>query len=299
MAFTEAQVLEALTVNMSAAYTRGLGAVEPQWQQIASEIPSSGSSNFYGWLKDLPGIAEWVADRQLKEMGSHGYAVENKTWESSIVIKREDVEDDNIGKYAMVAENYGKQIGLFPDSLSYSLLVAGFTTLCYDGQYFFDTDHPLETTVPGVFSNVVGTPATDVGSPWFLIDDTQVVKPIIYQNRRPFVFQSMNESTEYAWFNNKFAAGVDGRCNVGFGFPQTAVGSKAALTEANYEAAKALMGGMKKTDGSPLGIRATKLVVGPANEAAAKKLIQRMQLANGESNIYFNDVEVVVSRHIA
>ena len=98
MAFTEAQILEALTVSMSAAYTRGLGIVQPQWNRIATQVPSSGSSNFYGWLKDLPAIKEWVSSRQLVELGSHGYAIPNKTFEASIVIKREDVEDDEIGK---------------------------------------------------------------------------------------------------------------------------------------------------------------------------------------------------------
>ncbi|WP_261978364.1 Mu-like prophage major head subunit gpT family protein [Vibrio cholerae] len=35
-------------------------------------------------------------------------------------------------------------------------------------------------------------------------------------------------------------------------FPQLAIGSKAALTEANYEAAIQLMGAMKRADGTPL-----------------------------------------------
>ena len=95
MAFTEAQILEALTVSMSAAYTKGLGAISPQWNRVATQVPSAGSSNFYGWLKDLPAIKEWLTARQLVEVGSHGYQILNKTFESSIVIKREDVEDDH------------------------------------------------------------------------------------------------------------------------------------------------------------------------------------------------------------
>lgn len=298
MAFTEAQILEALTVNMSAAYTRGLQTVTPQYLKIASEVPSSGSSNFYGWLKDLPQIKEWVSARQLVELGSHGYQIANKTYEASIVIKREDVEDDQIGKYSVISEQFGKEAALFPDKECYGLLAAGFSTLCYDGQNFFDTDHPLETTPATTFSNVVGDPLTDTGNPWFLIDDTQVVKPIVYQKRRPFDFQTQNATSEYTWFNNKFAAGVDGRAGVGFGFPQTAIGSKAALSEANFEAGKQQMASMKKSNGTPLGTMATKLVVGPSNEAAARKIVQREFLDNGASNPYYNNVEIVVSRHL-
>ncbi|QQO84124.1 Mu-like prophage major head subunit gpT family protein [Shewanella algae] len=292
---TEAQVLEALQATMSAAYTRGLSAAQPQWQMIATEVPSSGAANFYGWLKDLPGIVEWTGARQLADMGKHGYSIENKTFESSISVSREDVDDDQIGHYSVVAQNYGDQVAYFPDTLAYPLLAAGFSTLCYDGQNYFDTDHPLETTPATTFSNVVGDPLTDTGEPWFLIDDTKVLKPVVFQNRRPFVFKNMNPSEEYTWFNNKYAAGVDGRCNVGFSFPQLAIGSKAALTEANYEAAKKLLQKMKKVDGTPIGVRATKLVVGPDNEAAAKKLIARMLIEGGDTNIYYNDVEIVVS----
>ncbi|MGL5665204.1 MAG: Mu-like prophage major head subunit gpT family protein [Shewanella sp.] len=44
---------------------------------------------------------------------------------------------------------------------------------------------------------------------------------------------------------------------------------------------------------------ATTLVVGPSNESAARKLIAREFLENGESNIYYNNVEIVVSRYLA
>ncbi|WP_153448473.1 Mu-like prophage major head subunit gpT family protein [Vibrio algicola] len=295
---TEAQVLEALQVNMSAAFTRGLQAANPQWQMVATKVPSSGAANFYGWLKDLPGIKEWVGDRQLADMGRHGYSVENKTWESSISVSREDVDDDQIGHYSVIAQNYGDQVAIFPDELSYGLLVAGFTTLCYDGQNYFDTDHPIESDPATTFSNVIGDPTTDTGEPWFLIDDTKVLKPIVYQERRPFVFKNMQPNEEYTWFNNKYAAGVDGRCNVGFSFPQLAIGSKGVLDEDTYAAAKELLGTMKKADGTPIGTRATKIVVGPKNESAAKKLLARMLVEGGDSNIYYNDVEIVVSPYI-
>ncbi|AWK84481.1 Mu-like prophage major head subunit gpT family protein [Photobacterium damselae] len=295
----ESQVLQALFVAMSAAYTQGLTAAKPQWTDVATEVPSSGAANYYGWLKDLPGITEWVGDRQLKDIGKHGYAIENKTFESSISISRENVEDDQIGMYSVIARNYGDQVAVFPDELTYGLLAKGFSTLCYDGQNYFDTDHPVDSTPATTFSNVVGNPSTDSGEPWFLIDDSKVLKPIVFQNRRPFVFKNMNPSEEYAWFNNKLAAGVDGRCNVGFSFPQLAIGSKAALSEASYEEAKKMLGSMKRADGTPLGTRAKVLVVGSSNEAAAKKLINRMLIDGGDSNPYYNDVKVVVSPFIS
>ena len=55
---------------------------------------------------------------------------------------------------------------------------------------------------------------------------------------------------------------------------------------------------MKKSNGTPIGTMARILVVGPSNEAAARKLIKREFLENGESNIYYNNVEIVVSPYL-
>ncbi|MGS3182295.1 Mu-like prophage major head subunit gpT family protein [Aeromonas taiwanensis] len=298
MAFTQPQIIEILTVGSNAAFVEGLNTTTPQWDKIATKVPSSGSSELYGWLKDLPGIEEWVGARMLVELGSHGYAIQNVTYEASIKIKREDIEDDKIGKYSVLARAWGKQAGLFPDEKAYGLLAAGFTTLCYDGQPFFDADHPLETTPASTFSNVVGDPGTDTGAPWFVLDNTQILLPIIFQERRPMMLDFIGATSEYAWFNNMVAQGVDGRHGYGFSFPQIAIGSKAVLDEANFELAKTKLAGMKKVDGTPLGTMATTLVVGPSNEAAARKIISREYLDNGESNIYYNNAEIVVNRYL-
>ncbi|MFQ2556348.1 Mu-like prophage major head subunit gpT family protein [Aeromonas sp. R7-5] len=298
MAFTEAQIIEALTVGSNAAFVEGLNRTTPQWDKIATKVPSSGSSEFYGWLKDLPGIEAWVGDRMLKELGSHGYAIPNVTYEASIKIKREDLDDDKIGKYAVLARAWGQESSLFPDKKSYALLAAGFSTLCYDGQNFFDTDHPLDTTPATTFSNVIGTPSTDTGAAWFLLDNSQILLPVIFQERKPISLDFVGATSEYAWFNNMVAQGVDGRHGYGFGFPQTAIGSKTVLDATNFEAAKTKLASMKKSNGTPLGTMATTLVVGPSNEAAARKVVGREFLENGESNIYYNNVEIVVSRYL-
>ncbi len=288
----EAQILQALFTGMSAAFTEGLDAVNPQWREIATEVPSSTSANNYGWLADIPGIKEWVAERQLASVGKHAYAVENKTWETSIKVKRDDVEDDQIGMYTVLAKSFGQEVAVFPDQLAFSLLCQGFTELCFDGQPFFDTDHPMGDST---YSNVIGDPTTGNGEPWFLLDTSKVLKAIIFQNRRPFTFKNMNPNEEFTWFNNEMAAGTDGRCNVGFGFWQTAIGSKAALTEENYEAAIKQMMGVTKNNGTPLNIMPKLLVVGRSNRAAAKKILESLVKENGETNIYHNDVKLVVS----
>lgn len=291
-----AEILHALTTSLSAAFTKGLAGVTPQYLRIATEVPSSSASNTYGWLSDLPEIKEWIGERQLAVLSQQGYTVTNKTWESSIRVKREAMEDDQLGQFSIIASGYGRKIGVFPDTLAFKLLSAGFSSLCFDGQYFFDTDHPM---AGGTYSNIVGDIATDTGEPWFLIDESQVLKPILFQNRRPFKFVSLDDlDNPHTLLNNEFIYGVDGRCNVGFGFWQTAVGSRAPLTTANYEKAVDLLLGMVRDDGEPLGINPTTLVVGRKNRAAAKKIIDAMLVDGGDSNIYYKDVDIVSSPFI-
>lgn len=291
-----AEILHALTTSLSAAFTKGLAGVTPQYLRIATEVPSSSASNTYGWLSDLPEIKEWIGERQLAVLSQQGYTVTNRTWESSIRVKRETIEDDQLGQFSIIASGFGRKIGVFPDTLAFKLLSEGFSSLCFDGQYFFDTDHPM---AGGTYSNIVGDIATDTGEPWFLIDESQVLKPILFQNRRPFKFVSLDDlDNPHTLLNNEFIYGVDGRCNVGFGFWQTAVGSRAPLTTANYEKAVDLLLGMVRDDSEPLGINPTTLVVGRKNRAAAKKIIDAMLVDGGDSNIYYKDVDIVNSPFI-
>lgn len=291
-----AEILHALTTSLSAAFTKGLAGVTPQYLRIATEVPSSSASNTYGWLSDLPEIKEWIGERQLAVLSQQGYTVTNRTWESSIRVKRETIEDDQLGQFSIIASGFGRKIGVFPDTLAFKLLSEGFSSLCFDGQYFFDTDHPM---AGGTYSNIVGDIATDTGEPWFLIDESQVLKPILFQNRRPFKFVSLDDlDNPHTLLNNEFIYGVDGRCNVGFGFWQTAVGSRAPLTTENYEKAVELLLGMVRDDGEPLGINPTTLVVGRKNRAAAKKIIDAMLVDGGDSNIYYKDVDIVNSPFI-
>ncbi|EWF61513.1 Mu-like prophage major head subunit gpT family protein [Klebsiella michiganensis] len=296
MSQPSAEILHALTTSLSAAFTKGLAGVTPQYLRIATEVPSSSASNTYGWLSDLPEIKEWIGERQLAVLSQQGYTVTNRTWESSIRVKRETIEDDQLGQFSIIASGFGRKIGVFPDTLAFKLLSEGFSSLCFDGQYFFDTDHPM---AGGTYSNIVGDIATDTGEPWFLIDESQVLKPILFQNRRPFKFVSLDDlDNPHTLLNNEFIYGVDGRCNVGFGFWQTAVGSRAPLTTENYEKAVELLLGMVRDDGEPLGINPTTLVVGRKNRAAAKKIIDAMLVDGGDSNIYYKDVDIVSSPFI-
>ena len=141
--------LKALMTGFRKNYQDGLQIAKSQYKDIATVVPSSTKSNTYGWLGQWPGFREWVGDRAFNDMAAHSYAIANKHFESSVKVNRDDIEDDNIGIYAPLFTEMGRAAAAFPDQQVFELLKKGNATLCYDGQNFFDTDHPVFEKVDG------------------------------------------------------------------------------------------------------------------------------------------------------
>ncbi|MTG04125.1 Mu-like prophage major head subunit gpT family protein [Klebsiella pneumoniae] len=91
-------------VAFNVKFEQGTKAYQPSHVQLANEVPSSSGSNAYGFLEEFPEIKEWLADRQLKELSTQDYILKNKTFESSISIKREDFEDNDYGRCEQVPD---------------------------------------------------------------------------------------------------------------------------------------------------------------------------------------------------
>ncbi|MDR0717525.1 MAG: Mu-like prophage major head subunit gpT family protein, partial [Azoarcus sp.] len=93
--------------------------------------------------------------------------------------------------------------------------------------------------------------------------------------------------------------GAHARSAVAFGFHQLAFGSQAALTADNFNAARIALQTQYRPDGSALAIRPTHLIVGPSNEAAARKLLNAELINGGETNIWRGAAQLIVSPHLA
>jgi phage major head subunit gpT-like protein len=120
---------------------QSMAAAQPQYQKVATVVPSTRKTEEYGWLGDLPGMREWIGDRVIQNLMAHGYTIKNKSFEQTIGVDRDDIEDDAYGVYKPLIEMMGNDAAMYPDRLVFDLFIKGFSELCYDGQYFFDTDH--------------------------------------------------------------------------------------------------------------------------------------------------------------
>lgn len=268
---------------------------EQTYTKIATVIPSSGKQETYAWLGDMPRIREWIGDRVLNEIANHNYTIVNKTYEGTIRVNVDDLSDGSIGQYSILAKGIGQAAADFPEEQVYTVLQQGFTELCYDGQNFFDTDHPV--MVDGEeesFSNM----QDGEGEAWFLLDTTKIVNPIIFQDRLKPEFASLDtNASTMVFMKNEYAFGSKQRSNAGYSFPQLAFASKAPLTADNLKAARKAMRKFKNDNGQSLKITPNILVVGPNNEDMAEKLVNADKIGN-EHNTIKGKYEVIVSAWI-
>lgn len=287
-----AATLSSLYRAFNTAFKKGFDGIQPLWNKVATLVPSTTKTEDYGWLGKLPRMREWIGDRQVQNLKLHSYSIKNKSFESTVGVDRDDIDDDSLGVYSPIFETLGSNASEQPDELVFALLAAGFTTACYDGQYFFDTDHPV-IGADGASASVSNVQA-GAGNPWFLLDTRRPLKPLIFQERKKPQFVAMDKETDSnVFFRKEYIYGVDSRCNVGYGFWQQAFGSKDLLDTANFEAAYDAMGAFKGDADKPLGIKANLLVVGSSNASAARKIVEAQLINGGDSNTNFKRVEVL------
>lgn len=294
MAIITPTLIQSLFTAFLKHYQDGLGMAESHYKQIATVINSNTASNTYGWLNQWPEFREWVGDRVFKDMTAQGYAIHNKHYESSVAVNRDQIEDDNLGVYAPMFQEMGRASKVFYDEQVFGLMKVGESNLCYDGQNFFDTDHPVFPNVDGTGTAVtVSNYYADTGEPWYLLDTSRPLKPMILQLRKEMKFTSMTEDKDEGVFmRNEYRYGVDGRNNAGFGFWQMAARSEEALTAANFEKVYDAMRVLKADGGRPLGLRPKLLVIPPNLRGAAEDIV-KVQNISGTSNKNFNRVEIL------
>ncbi len=137
---------------------------------IATAVPSTSSQNDYSWMAKLPALREWLGERVLNNVVAHSYELKNKTFEGTVGVSRDDVDDDNLGIYSsMIIPQLGRSAAKHPDQQFVTLLQGGHGLLCYDGQYFFDTDHPVNSESSATQLNYTSTGLALTQANWLVV----------------------------------------------------------------------------------------------------------------------------------
>ncbi len=269
--------LASLYTAFSAVFNAAFQETVTWHERVAMVVPANTRIMDYKFLLDFPMVRQWIGDRQISSLEPKAYQVETKDWEATIEVDRNDVEDDQLGLYNPIVAALAQEARKHPEKLIADLLVAGFTTACYDGQFFFDINHPVGETAASNFGGGAGTA-------WYLLDTGRAVKPFIFQLRRQVELVRMDrQDDEQAFMRKKFRYGVDYRGAAAYGLWQLAYASKEALNPTNYSTARTAMMSQVNAEGRPLGITPNLLLVPPSLEAQAREILQA-QFIIGDPN---------------
>lgn len=138
-----AGTLKAIFVNLKTIFNNSFDSAPSQYKEIAMVVPSTGKQNDYAWLSGFPKMHKWVGEKAVKALAASKYSIVNDDFEATVEVDRNDIEDDQLGIYKPQAEMAGFSAKQLPDEIVFGLVNGGFAALCYDGQYFFDVDHPV------------------------------------------------------------------------------------------------------------------------------------------------------------
>jgi phage major head subunit gpT-like protein len=294
-----ADALARLYTGFSAVFNNAFQATDTWYEQVAMTVPAKTRIMDYKFLLEFPTVREWIGDRQINALEPKAYQVETKDWEATIEIERNDVEDEQLGLYNPIIAAMAEEAKRHPEKLIAELLKNGTTSLCYDGQNFFDTAHP-------VGSKTVSNFDMSDSEAWFLIDKNRAIKPFIFQLRREVQLVRMDRpDDEHVFLHKKFRYGVDYRGAAAYGLWQLAFCSTQELNATNYTSARATMMSQTNAESVPLSIKPNLLVVPPALEAMAREILHAQfiigdsTVGGSKSNIWQGSAELLVVPELA
>src|SRR5688572_4648263 len=115
--------LDALRVGFGKQFEAAYQATQTWHEQLCTTVPSNTASNKYGWIAQMLRMKEWIGPRVAQNLSEHDYSLTNKSYEATVEVDRDDVEDDNLGMYSGIfMPQLGEAARKHPDVLVAGLL---------------------------------------------------------------------------------------------------------------------------------------------------------------------------------
>lgn len=105
----------------------------------------------YSFLGDIPVFKKWVGQRERQELADFKLIVKNEHFETTLPVYKHEWQFDKTGQVQNRVNALPSAVETHYQSQLTDLIVAGESTACYTGQFFFDTDHVVGGS--GTFNN--------------------------------------------------------------------------------------------------------------------------------------------------
>lgn len=130
---------------------------------LAFDVDSNQDFEKLTWLGMPPSMREWIGGRQAKTFLDFDYTIDNKDFESTIEYHERDLAEDKTGQLQVRINEHADRGMSHEAKLLSALIAGGESGVCYDGQYYFDTDHSEGKS--GVQSNSLTATAANTSKP--------------------------------------------------------------------------------------------------------------------------------------
>lgn len=135
--------------------------------QIAMTFDSDQESETYKWLGMAPAMTEWKGSRIIDGLRENGVTIENIHWQNGLGIPIDWIRRDKTGQIMTRVNELAERAVTHRMKLLSEKINGAETLVCYDGEYFFDTDHSegdsgtqsndLSVDISGLPASVAGT----------------------------------------------------------------------------------------------------------------------------------------------
>ena len=162
-AIIDASELEALESSWRAIFHDQLeddpqGTLNLFMSRLAMQVSSNGASEDYADFEVDATLREWVGERAFGTSKANVINVPNKTWEASIKVSRDEIEDDRTGIIEPRVRGLANAVNRGYRTQAVNMLLTGSTANpdapTFSGDPFFSTSHTVGGEAPASQSNL-------------------------------------------------------------------------------------------------------------------------------------------------
>ncbi len=200
---------------------------QADWRQIASELPTTLPIQKYAWLGRAAVMRPFNDEVVQQGVREDSYQLADILYKGDLAIDRRTLEDDQYGLLMIRARDLAQEPVRHWNQLAFTGLLNGFSSVCYDGQYFFNNSHqeggsPIQSNISNasLSDSALEAAATammsytdDKAIPMHVMPDTLVVGPMLARRAWNLVAQDVvvespgnsNYTTPYRnYFNGRY-----------------------------------------------------------------------------------------------
>lgn len=108
---------------------------------LSFPVNSNQMSEEHKWLGMSPQMREWLGGRHAHGLREFGHVIDNVEFEATIEVGVRELRLDKTDQIMARIRGMAQRANAHGAKLLSELILAGVSQACYDGQFYFDTDH--------------------------------------------------------------------------------------------------------------------------------------------------------------